>query len=84
MSKRAELHLIVEQAGQLRLRRNEEIVANREVDGIPEPLLRERASRDPAVAFVTKPWTVNELLKEIRALLERPVPTGTPRSAGGD
>jgi DNA-binding response OmpR family regulator len=50
------------------------------MSGYPEQLLRERASRDAAVAFVTKPWTVNELLKEIRALLDRPIPMGPPRS----
>ncbi len=41
--------------------------------GYPEQQFRERASHDPAVAFVTKPWTASELLKQIRALLDRPV-----------
>ncbi len=42
--------------------------------GYPEQQFRERASHDPAVAFVTKPWTASELLTQIRALLDRPVP----------
>ncbi len=42
--------------------------------GYPAQQFRERVGHDPAVAFVTKPWTASELLKQIRALLDRAVP----------
>jgi hypothetical protein len=31
----------------------------------------ESLAGDPDVAFVTKPWTASELLRQIRSLLER-------------
>jgi two-component system, cell cycle sensor histidine kinase and response regulator CckA len=42
--------------------------------GYPEQRLREQAGHDPAVAFVMKPWTVSELLRQVRILLDRTVP----------
>jgi two-component system cell cycle sensor histidine kinase/response regulator CckA len=39
--------------------------------GYPAPDFRESVAADPAVAFVTKPWTASELLRQIRGLLER-------------
>ena len=40
--------------------------------GYPAPDLRESLAGDPNVAFVTKPWTASELLRQIRSLLEKP------------
>ncbi|MDP3911501.1 MAG: PAS domain-containing protein, partial [Gemmatimonadales bacterium] len=51
--------------------------------GYPEQQFRERASRDPAVAFVTKPWTASELLKQVRGLLDRTVPRAEPPRCRG-
>jgi len=42
------------------------------ISGYPEQQVRERLSHDPAVAFVTKPWTASELLSHVRAVLDRP------------
>jgi len=39
--------------------------------GYPAPDFRESLAGDPNVAFVTKPWTASELLRQIRTLLER-------------
>jgi PAS domain S-box-containing protein len=39
--------------------------------GYPAPDFRESVASDPDVAFVTKPWTASELLRQIRSLLER-------------
>jgi len=39
--------------------------------GYPAPDFRESLADDPNVAFVTKPWTASELLRQIRGLLER-------------
>jgi len=39
--------------------------------GYPAPDFRESLAGDPNVAFVTKPWTASELLRQIRGLLER-------------
>jgi PAS domain S-box-containing protein len=39
--------------------------------GYPQPHFRERTRGDPAVGFVTKPWTAAELLGGIRSLLEQ-------------
>jgi PAS domain S-box-containing protein len=39
--------------------------------GYPAPDFRESLAGDPDVAFVTKPWTASELLRQIRSLLER-------------
>ena len=40
--------------------------------GYPAPDFRESLAGDPNVAFVTKPWTASELLRQIRSLLEKP------------
>jgi len=40
--------------------------------GYPAPDFRESLAGDPDVAFVTKPWTASELLRQIRSLLEKP------------
>ncbi len=51
------------------------------MSGFPAPNFRKTVGQDPAVAFVTKPWTASELLAQIRRLLEagsrpaRPGPT---------
>ena len=37
--------------------------------GYPAPDFRESLAGDPNVAFVTKPWTASELLRQIRSLL---------------
>src|SRR6266545_1718306 len=42
------------------------------ISGYPEQQVRERLSHDPAVAFVTKPWTASELLTHVRTILDRP------------
>jgi CheY-like chemotaxis protein len=39
--------------------------------GYPAPDFRESLAGDPHVAFVTKPWTASELLRQIRSLLEK-------------
>jgi PAS domain S-box-containing protein len=39
--------------------------------GYPAPDFRESVATDPDVAFVTKPWTASELLRQIRTLLEK-------------
>jgi CheY-like chemotaxis protein len=39
--------------------------------GYPAPDFRESLAGDPDVAFVTKPWTASELLRQIRSLLGR-------------
>ena len=39
--------------------------------GYPAPDFRESLASDPDVAFVTKPWTASELLRQIRSLLQR-------------
>jgi len=39
--------------------------------GYPAPDFRESLAGDPDVAFVTKPWTASELLRQIRSLLEK-------------
>jgi two-component system cell cycle sensor histidine kinase/response regulator CckA len=39
--------------------------------GYPAPEFRESLAGDPDVAFVTKPWTASELLRQMRGLLER-------------
>jgi PAS domain S-box-containing protein len=41
------------------------------MSGYPEQRFRERAGEDAAVAFVTKPWTAGELLRQVRELLDR-------------
>jgi len=40
------------------------------MSGFPAPNFRKTVGRDPAVAFVTKPWAASELLERIRLLLE--------------
>ena len=40
------------------------------MSGFPAPNFRKTVGKDPAVAFVTKPWTASELLAQIRLLLE--------------
>jgi len=40
------------------------------MSGFPAPNFRKTVGQDPAVAFVTKPWTASELLAQIRRLLE--------------
>src|SRR5436189_840019 len=40
------------------------------MSGFPAPNFRKTVGKDPAVAFVTKPWTASELLAQIRRLLE--------------
>ena len=40
------------------------------MSGFPAPNFRKTVGQDPAVAFVTKPWTASELLAQIRLLLE--------------
>jgi len=47
--------------------------------GYPAQQFRERVSHDPAVAFVTKPWTAAELLGQVRTLLDRPAAAGGGR-----
>ncbi len=42
------------------------------MSGFPAPNFRKTVGRDPAVAFVTKPWAASELLERIRLLLESP------------
>jgi hypothetical protein len=37
--------------------------------GYPAADFRQSLSGDPDVAFVTKPWTASELLRQIRGLL---------------
>jgi two-component system cell cycle sensor histidine kinase/response regulator CckA len=39
--------------------------------GFPAPNFRKTVGLDPGVAFVTKPWTANELLQQVRLLLEQ-------------
>ncbi len=79
---RAELHVVVTDVmmprlGGMRLyemlRLEGEPIKVLFTSGYPEQQFRERASHDPAVAFVTKPWTASEFLKQVRALLDRPV-----------
>ncbi len=41
------------------------------MSGYPAPEFRESLAADPDVAFVTKPWTASDLLRQIRGLLER-------------
>ncbi len=43
--------------------------------GYPAPNYRKSVAGDPGVAFVTKPWTVNELLVQVRAMLDAPTKT---------
>src|SRR2546425_525678 len=50
------------------------------MSGVPAPNFRKTVGQDPAVAFVTKPWTASELLAQIRRLLELAGGTST-RSA---
>ncbi len=40
--------------------------------GYPAPNYRKSVSGDVNVAFVTKPWTVSELLAQVRAMLDAP------------
>src|SRR6266568_1915717 len=40
------------------------------MSGFPAPNFRKTVGQDPAVAFVTKPWTASELLEQIRVLLK--------------
>jgi len=40
------------------------------MSGFPAPNFRKTVGQDPAVAFVTKPWTASELLAQVRVLLE--------------
>ena len=40
------------------------------MSGFPAPNFRKSIGGDPLVKFVTKPWTVNELLEQIRLLLD--------------
>src|SRR3989449_758162 len=46
------------------------------MSGFPAPNFRKTVGQDPAVAFVTKPWTASELLAQIRVLLEVAGETG--------
>ncbi len=41
--------------------------------GCPAPNYRKSVAGDANVAFVTKPWTVSDMLAQVRALLDRPV-----------
>jgi CheY-like chemotaxis protein/nitrogen-specific signal transduction histidine kinase len=40
------------------------------MSGFPAPNFRKTVGQDPAVAFVTKPWTASELLAQVRVLIE--------------
>ncbi len=40
------------------------------MSGFPAPNFRKTVGQDPAVAFVTKPWTASELLAQVRLLIE--------------
>src|SRR5258705_6184884 len=40
------------------------------MSGFPAPNFRKTVGQDPAVAFVTKPWTACELLAQVRGLIE--------------
>ena len=44
------------------------------MSGFPAPNFRKSIGGDPLVKFVTKPWTVNELLEQIRLLLDPAAP----------
>src|SRR2546425_516236 len=39
------------------------------MSGVPAPNFRKTVGQDPAVAFVTKPWTASELLAQVRVLI---------------
>lgn len=45
--------------------------------GYPAPNYRKSVSGDANVAFVTKPWTVSDLLARVRAMLDAPPGRGT-------
>src|SRR5881296_1152136 len=40
------------------------------MSGFPAPNFRKTVGQDPAVAFVTKPWTASELLAQIRLMID--------------
>src|SRR5882762_386879 len=42
------------------------------MSGFPAPNFRKTVGQDPAVAFVTKPWTASELLAQVRLMIEAP------------
>jgi CheY-like chemotaxis protein len=48
--------------------------------GYPAADFRQTLAGDPDVAFVTKPWTASELLRQIRLLLERGASSSTSSS----
>jgi len=45
--------------------------------GYPAPNYRKSVAGDDNVAFVTKPWTVSDLLAQVRAMLDAPAGKGT-------
>jgi PAS domain S-box-containing protein len=53
------------------IRRKQQHVKMLFTSGYPVPQIRSQLGEDPAIAFVTKPWTAGELLGEVRALLDR-------------
>ena len=42
------------------------------MSGFPAPNFRKTVGQDPAVAFVTKPWTASELLAQVRLMIDAP------------
>src|SRR5881628_2591056 len=40
------------------------------MSGFPAPNFRKTVGQDPAVAFVTKPWTASELLAQVRLMID--------------
>ncbi len=44
------------------------------MSGFPAPNFRKTVGQDPAVAFVTKPWTASELLAQVRLMIDAPGP----------
>ena len=82
---RAELHLVITDVVMPKLSGFElyEVIRGESrglsvlfMSGFPAPNFRKTVGQDPAVAFVTKPWTASELLAQIRVLLEVAGETG--------
>ena len=51
--------------------------------GYTERDMNERERLDPRIPFLSKPWTVTDLLHRIRDVLDAPDPLGGPPGAGG-
>ena len=50
--------------------------------GYTERDVTERATLDPGLPFLSKPWTVTDLLTKIREVLDAPAAAGAPQRAG--